>query len=140
MKQAAIPTLTRKADKVFSEWIRKRDSVTYIQDEEGMSKRAGYCVTCNKLVPAEGKGTGHCGHFIPRGCKPTRYSEQNCALQCSYCNTYRFGEQYKFGLAIDSKYGEGTAMALYEQEKEYKKSGYKFKREELEQIIEKYRG
>lgn len=137
-KKPTLPALVRKADKVFSEWIRKRDSVTYIEDEQGFSKRAGYCVTCNKLTPAEGKGTGHCGHFIQRGCKTTRFVPENAALQCNYCNTYRYGEQFKFGLAIDSRWGEGTALKLHEMEAEYKKNGYKYTREELEGIIEKY--
>ena len=43
----------------------------------------------------------------------TRYSEDgNCQVQCVACNLYRAGEQYKFALAIDAKYGEGTADDL----------------------------
>jgi hypothetical protein len=139
-KKPTLPILVRKADKVFSEWIRKRDSVEYVQDEEGLSKRAGYCITCQKLTPAEGKGTGHAGHFIERGCKPTRYLERNVHLQCNYCNTYKYGRQYEYGLVLDARYGEGTAKSLYDLERDYKRDGYKYTREELENIINKYGG
>lgn len=131
--------LVRRADTAFSEFIRDRDSVTYIQNEEGLSIPAGYCITCNKLVPTKGVGTGHCGHFIPRGCKLTRYSEENCALQCGYCNTFKQGEQYKFGKAIDQKYGKGTSEKLEALEAKYKKDGYKWQVDELEALIKYYK-
>ena len=134
-----MSALVKKADKTFSEFIRKRDSVTYIQNEEGLSLPAGYCITCNKLVPTKGVGTGHCGHFIPRGCKLTRFDEDNCALQCGYCNTYRQGEQYKFGKAIDSRWGKGTAERLEKLEAKYKKDGYKGQADELEALIKFYK-
>ena len=41
----------------------------------------------------------------------TRYDELN-QIQCVACNMFRGGEQYKFALALDSKYGEGTAQEL----------------------------
>jgi hypothetical protein len=42
----------------------------------------------------------------------TRYDEQNCQVQCVGCNMFKFGEQFKFSLALDSKYGKGTAEDL----------------------------
>ena len=33
-------------------------------------------------------------------------------MQCPACNVFRYGEQYKFGLGLDGKYGEGTAEEL----------------------------
>lgn len=134
-----IMPLVKKADKVFSEYIRNRDSSTYVQNEEGLSIPAGYCITCSKLVPTKGVGTGHNGHFIPRGCKLTRFDEQNCALQCGFCNTFRQGEQYKFGKAIDQRYGKGTSDRLEKLEETYKRDGYKWQADELEGIIEHYK-
>ena len=53
------------------------------------------------------------GHFQSRRFMSTRYSEEgNCEVQCVACNMFRGGEQYKFALALDSKYGEGTAQEL----------------------------
>ena len=42
----------------------------------------------------------------------TRYDEKNCSSQCVACNMFRGGEQFRFALALDSKYGEGTAQEL----------------------------
>ena len=52
------------------------------------------------------------GHFQSRRFLPTRFDEENCQVQCPACNVFRYGEQYKFGLALDGKYGEGTAEEL----------------------------
>lgn len=137
--KSKLQPLVRKADKVFSEYIRQRDSESYIQNEEGLSIPAGYCATCNKLIPTQGMGTGHCGHFIDRGCKLTRYEEMNCALQCGYCNTFKQGEQYKFGVYIDQRYGKGSAEKLHNLEAKYKRDGYKWHEDELLGIIKHYK-
>ena len=42
----------------------------------------------------------------------TRFDEENCQPQCVACNMFRQGEQYKFALNLDAKYGEGTAESL----------------------------
>ena len=47
---------------------------------------------------------------------------------------FKQGEQYKHGLAIDVKYGAGTAMYLQELTKEKKQ----FKVYELEEMIDEY--
>jgi len=41
------------------------------------------------------------------------------------------GEQYKYSLAIDEKYGDGTAKKLHEQTKEY----FKVTRPFIEEVI-----
>lgn len=115
--------LTKKLDKLFSLYIRQRDS-----DEDGY----GNCATCGK--------NGHykemdCGHFIPRGYHSLRWDERNSVLQCAKCNRYRAGEQYLMAQYIDNKYGKGTADLLNE---------LRFKKEaprRLEKIamIEKYK-
>ena len=48
----------------------------------------------------------------------TRWEEENVNFQCAGCNTYGFGEQFKYGLAIDLKYGNGTAKKLQEMSEE----------------------
>jgi hypothetical protein len=47
----------------------------------------------------------------------TRYDEQNCQVQCVGCNMFKDGEQFKFSLALDSKYGKGTAEDLLRKAK-----------------------
>lgn len=136
MKSKPLPSLVKKADRVFSEYIRNRDADREVEDKDGNSVSAGQCMTCPKVVAVK---QAHCGHFIPRGCKLTRYDERNANLQCSYCNTYRCGEQFKHGVAIDLKFGQGTAEHLVELEKQYKRDGHKWSREELENIIERFK-
>ena len=50
-----------------------------------------------------------CGHFQSRRFLATRFDEENCAPQCVACNMFKQGEQYKFSLNLDAKYGEGTS-------------------------------
>ena len=83
-----------KADKAFSIFIRKRD------EPHG-------CITCGRHVPWK---EADCGHFMSRECQSTRYNEQNCNLQCRECNSKDDKEAY--ALAIDRRYGEGTADKL----------------------------
>lgn len=140
-KKLAIPQLVKKADAVFSKWIRSRDSVPglYIQTEEGLSIPCGYCISCSKITPTEGRGTGDAGHFIKRSCKPLRFNELNVNLQCTRCNHFMSGNDGRYAVALDRKYGPGTAATLQEIEDDYRINGYKWTRDELEQIIERYR-
>ena len=52
------------------------------------------------------------GHFQSRSFLATRFDEVNCQPQCVGCNMFKQGEQYKFALNIDAKYGDGTAQEL----------------------------
>ena len=98
----SISKLKKELDKWFSLYIRLRDS------QNGLVQ----CFTCGKVAHYK-KGGMQCGHFQSRRFMATRYSEDgNCQVQCVACNLYRAGEQYKFALAIDAKYGEGTADDL----------------------------
>ncbi len=88
-----------KADKWFSEFIRLRDA-----GPDGRVK----CVTCSH--------TDHwrylqCGHFVTRGHQSVRFDEKNASCQCRGCN-YNGGQHLKHAVAIDRRYGEGTAKAL----------------------------
>jgi len=98
----SISKLKKELDKYFSLYIRLRDAT----DHEGLCQ----CITCGKISHYK-KGIQN-GHFQSRRFMATRYDEQNCSSQCIACNLYRGGEQYRFALAIDSKYGEGTAQEL----------------------------
>ena len=54
----------------------------------------------------------HAGHFQSRRHLSTRWDEINVQNQCPKCNLFSQGEQFKFGLYLDSLYGEGTAEHL----------------------------
>jgi hypothetical protein len=99
----SISKLKKELDKWFSLYIRLRDAT-----DEGMVQ----CFTCGKVAHYK-KGGMQCGHFQSRRYHSTRWNEQNCQVQCVRCNMFSGnGEQWKFGLALDVKYGEGTSGDL----------------------------
>jgi hypothetical protein len=95
-----ISKLKKELDKWFSLYIRLRES------EEGLVQ----CFTCGKV--SHYKSGMQNGHFQSRKHLATRWDEENCQVQCVGCNMFKAGEQYKFSIALESKYGEGTAEKL----------------------------
>ena len=75
-KPEKLSTLIKKADKLFSEYIRRKysDSEWYIT-----------CISCEKKIPRK---ESHNCHWIGRGNKQYRYDEDNCRPWCSGCNTF----------------------------------------------------
>ena len=98
----SISKLKKELDKIFSIYIRLREAT-----DNGLCQ----CFTCGKVAHYK-QGGMQCGHFQSRRFLATRFDEQNCQVQCQKCNIWAQGEQYKFGLHIDGKYGEGTAVSL----------------------------
>ena len=47
----------------------------------------------------------------------TRWDEKNVNSQCSYCNTFLNGNQYRASIGINNKYGNGTAEELEKRSK-----------------------
>ena len=74
MKTKKKPNLKAKLDKVFSEYIRKRDT------HNGVFK----CISCGRILPYE---QADCGHYINRKHMSTRFDEMNCNAQCRSCLT-----------------------------------------------------
>ena len=97
-----VSKLKKELDKLFSLYIRLREATEY----EGLVQ----CFTCG-IVRHYKEGMQN-GHFQSRKHLSTRFDEENCQVQCVKCNVYAWGEQYKFALALDSKYGEGKAEEL----------------------------
>ena len=96
-----VSKLKKELDKWFSLYIRLRDATS-----EGMVQ----CFTCGKA--AHYKSGMQNGHFQSRKHLTTRWDTKNCQVQCVGCNMFKGGEQYKFGLNLDAKYGEGTSAEL----------------------------
>ncbi len=61
----------------------------------------------------------------------TRFEEENVNCQCFACNVMEHGNQYKYGLELDKKYGPGTADKLSKLAQEH----HKFTVGELQEII-----
>src|SRR5574338_558741 len=116
----SLKSLEKTADKWFSYYIRLRDA-----DSTGQVK----CVTCGSTFHWNELD---CGHFSTRNHKINRYREQNCHPQCTSCNQFKKGEQFKHGQYIDKKYGPGTADFIMSLEHQiFKRTPY-----DLECIIQ----
>ena len=122
-KKPSRKTLIKKLDKVFSEYIRKRDT-----DKNGY----GLCCTCAKRLHYK---DAHAGHFMSRRHYATRWDEENVALQCVSCNSFRSGEQYKFALFLNDKYKTEKATELLIKSRET----VKYSLDELEDMIKYFK-
>ena len=105
-KQKSNSQLEKITDKYFSYYIRLREA-----DSNGMVA----CVTCGKRLHWK---EADCGHFRTRNKKIHRFNPKNCHVQCTHCNQFLKGEQYKHGLYIDKKYGQGFAEFLTSTEQQ----------------------
>ena len=120
----SVSKLKKELDKWFSLYIRLREA-----NEEGISQ----CFTCGKVDHYKKL---QCGHFMSRRCHSTRWNETNCQVQCVGCNMFKQGEQYKFGLNLDAKYGEGCSEELQYKSKQI----VKFTRVDYQDEISYYKG
>jgi hypothetical protein len=101
MKAKSISKLKKELDKWFSLYIRLRDAMPV----SGLVQ----CFTSNRAYHYKSL---HAGHFMSRRHIATRWNEQNVQSQSAADNLFGQGEQFKFGLNLDAKYGEGTAEEL----------------------------
>jgi len=108
----------KKADKWFSIYIRIRDA-----NQDGNIS----CITCGRIVHWT---KAHAGHFQRRALMATRFEEMNVHAQCSICNTFREGEQYRHGKAINLLHGRKTADWLISRSKRT----VKYSKENLDDI------
>ncbi len=93
--------LIHKLDIAFGKMIKDRD-------------RDLPCATCPKIQKEDDDPRAwHCGHFRPRSSMATRFDPRNAAKQCAYDNIYLEGRSYEFSIAIDKRWGKGTAAELY---------------------------
>lgn len=86
----------KKLWKVFSEYIRRRDS-----NKDGFGK----CFTCHRIIHWK---KGDCGHGIGRQHRVTKYNEKNNHLQCKLCNGFEGGKREIYKEEMNKRYGAGT--------------------------------
>ena len=118
-----ISKLKKKLDSLFSQYTRLRNA-----DHLGRVK----CFTCG--VEKHWKEQ-QAGHFQSRSHHSTRWDEVNVQVQCVKCNMFKQGEQYKFGMYLDQRFGEGTAEELEIRSKTI----VKLNRTDYEEAIERYK-
>jgi len=114
--------LVKKLDRVFSEFIRLRDS-----DPNGYAK----CCTCHVTKYWREM---HAGHYVGRRQMNTRWEEQNVHAQCAGCNTFHEGRKPEYTLFLVEKYGNGIVKSLVRAGNEVKKWSVS----ELSDMIKRY--
>ncbi len=119
LEKKSIGQLKKIADKVFSEYIRRRDK--------------GVCFSCGNVKNWKYQ---QAGHFVSRSYNRLRYDERNCHAQCMACNCYRAGNMAEYAERLEEKYGKGIIQQLNKE----KRNLLQFKPKELLKIIEYYNG
>jgi len=116
-KKPTRSKLVKKLDTVFSQYIRLKDSKDSV----------GTCVTCGKQDHWKNL---QAGHFMSRKHYSIRWDERNVKIQCSGCNVFRYGEQYKYSLYL----GDKLSKELLADSRKL----VKFTSDELEEMITHY--
>lgn len=92
----SVATLVKKLDRVFSEYIRLRDS-----------KPFGYkyfrCISCGRILPYE---EADCGHFIGRTHMSVRFDELDCNAECRRCNRFSSDHIIYYQKNLEKKIGK----------------------------------
>ena len=108
MKTKKKPDLKAKLDKVFSEYIRKRDT------RNGVFR----CISCGRVLPYE---QADCGHYINRKHMATRFDEMNCNAQCISCNRFDEGNIQGYRRGLVALYGEQQVTLLEAKKHNFRK-------------------
>jgi len=126
-KKKTLPKLKHDLQKIFNKFIRQRD----------LNGNYFKCIACGETKPKE---TCQAGHFYAvKGYDSMRFNEDNVHAECVSCNC--FNESHLIGYAINlkNKIGEDRLNELHELAKDYKMNGYKWYRNDLEELIEYYK-
>jgi hypothetical protein len=125
VKSETIAILERKFWPIFSEYIRRRDSLPDNPDYAA-------CCSCGRVYPWRGMDAGH---YISRSHKYVKYNEMNVHAQCKRCNKWLQGNATGYRQFLIKKYGEQVVLDL-EASKDFKAG---FTRDGLRLKIEEYK-
>lgn len=114
-KKLPLPKLLKKAQILVNRFIRERD------------KSMG-CISCGSEVTQAGHYRSQ-GHY-----SSLRFHEWNINGQCTKCNVFLHGNLIEYRRGLIERYGDKTVGYL-----ENEPAMYKWSREELNEIIEKYK-
>ena len=84
----------KKLDRVFSEFIRLRDTMP-----NGMFR----CISCGKIKPYS---QADCGHYHSRTHMSTRFDEENANAECRSCNRFCADHLVGYRKNLIAKIGE----------------------------------
>ena len=111
----------KKADKVFSDFIRQRDK--------------GVCCTCGNKKEWKYQ---QAGHYEKRSCLALRFNEKNVNCQCVRCNIFLKGNYPAYSRFLMKKYGDNILYELEEIVKESKRTIKKYGKDFYKYIINIY--
>ena len=94
--ERSVSSLEKKLDRVFSKFIRLRDTRQY-------DFKYGKCISCGRVLPYDKLD---CGHFHSRIHRNTRYDEDNCHAECHYCNRMSADHLIKYQENLIRKIGQ----------------------------------
>lgn len=126
-KKKTLPKLKHDLQKIFNKYIRLRDG-----DGDYFT-----CIACGETKPKEVANAGH--FYAVKGYDSMRFNEDNVHIECVSCNC--FNESHLIGYAINlkNKIGEERIEELHLLAADYKKNGYKWYRDDLEEMIVDYK-
>lgn len=120
-KHKTIGKLKAELQEHFNRFIRKRD--------EGKP-----CISCGIVKKLQA------GHFYPvSGWDGLRFDEDNVHGEDEYCNCFNEGHLIGYAKNLRIRIGEERFNALEQRAEEYKRSGHKWNRTELLEMIEYYK-
>ena len=101
-RKPSTAALVRKLDKVFSLFIRLRDSAAY-------NYKYFRCISCGQIKPFEQMD---CGHFISRTHQATRFDEENAHGECRFCNRFSADHIIAYQRNLEAKIGKDRVDML----------------------------
>jgi hypothetical protein len=122
VRKTTVRSLKKKAWKIFSQWIRLKDT-----DEGGTA----YCYTCGD--PKHWKEL-QAGHAIPGRHNSVLFDEEIVRPQCAPCNIWKRGCYHVFTTKLIKENG----LIWWEGKLTGSKRIVKYDRVDLEELIEKY--
>ena len=124
-RQKSQRTLIKELDKIFSLFIRLRDSKPY-------GFKYFKCPTCGRILPFE---EADCSHYYGRTHMNTRFDEMNCHAECKHGNRFDSSHLIAYGEWMTRTYGEQRMALLRIKANTHKK----WECWELEQLIKFYK-
>ena len=121
-KTKSLPKLKGEAQILFNKWIRLRD-----EDQP--------CISCGKFC--ESYDAGH--YYATQGYDGLRFNPDNCHKECVKCNRFDDSHLIGYGFNLEVKLGKKRYNELIQRARDYKQSGKKWSRSEIEDLIKEYK-
>jgi hypothetical protein len=123
VKKKSVRLLKAKCNRVFSEYIRRKDAIG------GITK----CYTCNAYL--DWKRQAQCGHGIGGRHNAVLYDESICRAQCVRCNVFLRGNYPIFTTKLIKENG----MDWWEKKLDGARQLVKLTRSDIEDLIQTYK-